>query len=88
MAFEDMPTEPEHVSIKDFIKKLPNLIDEGQANLCPWIVGIGVLVCGLVVAGFASYYNRNLLMDLYQSGRDRLNEWRRQIGEDENDHSD
>ena len=85
MAFEDMPTEPEHVSIKDFIKKLPNLIDEGQ-NLCPWIVGIGVVVCGLVVAGFASYYNRNLLMDWYQSGRDRLNEYL--LGEDENDHSD
>ena len=67
------------------IKKLPNLIDEGQ-NLCPWIVGIGVLVCGLVVAGFASYYNRNLLMDWYQSGRDRLNEYL--LGEDENDHSD
>ena len=84
MSFEDMPTEPEKFSI---IKKLPNLIDEGQMNFsCPWIVGIGVLVCGLMAAGFASYYNRNLLMDWYQSGRDRLNEYL--LGEDENDHSD
>ena len=86
MAFEDMPTEPEYVSIMDYIKKLPNLIDEGQANLCPWIVGIGILVCGLMAAGYASYRNRNLLMDWYRSGRDRLNDYL--LREDENDHDD
>ena len=84
MSFKDMPTIPKIPAILDMVKGNPNLIDgsnEAPRNIKSWIIGFsGAVIIGLT-AGL-TYYYKDLLMDWYQIGQNRINELLHNVNED------